>query len=189
VRQRVRTAASAGALFLVAASWGAPEAAPRESKPVAAAEYFGHVKGKTPGFFVVHIDAYTPDDTASAVALAGHDGDANAIRAALGRLDAGFIKVGDNGYRVALARRRAEDEGVRIILIIRNELEFAGRANMKFLRIPPLAAVEIWMPLAGEGEAAIACAASVVFRSADDIAITDWGNETLRAFGLRDRTK
>jgi len=176
-------------MLLMALAWDALDAAPKKSRPDAAAEYFGHVAAQSNGMFVVHIDSFTPDDTANAVALAGRDGDANAIRDALGRLDMGFIKLGVRGYRVAFARRRSEDEGVRIILILRNELEYAGRTNMKVLLIPPLAAVDVWLPRTGEGEATISCAASVVFRSADDMAITDWGDGTLRAFGLRERTK
>ena len=126
-------------------------------------------------------------DAANAIALAGHGGDSSAIRTALGRLDAGFIKLGVKGYRIAYARRRAENDGVRIILIIRNELEFAGRSSMKEFLTPPLAAVDVWLPSTGDGQANISCAATVVFRSADDIAITDWGDGMLRALDLRAR--
>ena len=178
-----------GALVLVALSWEALDAKPAGSKPVAAEEYTGHVASLSNGMLLVHIDSYTPDDAANAVALAGHGGDSSAIRTALGRLDAGFIKLGVRGYRIAYARRRAENDGVRIILIIRNELEIAGRSSMKEFVTPPLAAVDVWLPSTGEGQATISCAATVVFRSADDIAITDWGDGTLRALDLRARSK
>ena len=60
---------------------------------------------------------------------------------------------------------------------------------MKEIVVPPLAAVDVWLPGVGNGQAAIACAANVVFHSVDEIAITDWGAETLRVFDLRERTK
>ena len=156
----------------------------KESKPAPAADYVGHIASARAGLFVVHVDAFTPDDAANAVALKGRDGDSNAIRTALGNLDAGFIKIGATGYRVAYARRRQEKGGVRIILIIRNELRHAGRTNGKVLVIPPLAAVDIWIPPVGEGGVRIASAAEVVFHSADEIAITDWGAEQLRVLDL-----
>jgi hypothetical protein len=137
--------------------------------------------------FVIHVDAFTPDDVANEVAFAGRGGNSNEIRNALGRLDTGFIKLGERGFRVAYSRQLREDSGLRIILILRNELDTAGVLRLKDMPIPPLAAVETWLPDTGDGEATIAGSATVVFRSADDIEITDWGGGKLRAFGLRQR--
>ncbi len=135
-------------------------------------------------YFLVHIDAFTSDEAAAPVALAGREGNSNAIRTALGRLDAGFIKLADNGYRIAFARRHVKDDGVRITLILRNELGDTGR--IKDLVIPPLAAVDVWLPSSGAGEATISSSATVVFRSLDDVEITDWGGEA-HALDVRER--
>jgi len=161
-------------------------AAPKE-KPVAAAEYVGSLKSFAGAMFVIHIDSFTADEAATAVAVAGRDGNSNAIRTALGRLDAGFIKLGSKGYRVAYARRIRESDGARIILILRNELESFERTSLKDFPTPPLAAVDVWIPDAGDGQAAISGIATVVFRSADDVAITDWSDGSVRAFGLQER--
>jgi hypothetical protein len=176
-----------GALLAVALAFKGLYADPKATKRPPAAEYIGHVLSFRGARFVVHIDSFTPDEAANAVALAGRDGNSNAIRTALGKLDAGFIKLGSDGYRVAYARRSTETDGARIILILRNELEFVGRANLKNLTIPPLAAVDIWIPNTGDGQASVAGAATVVFRSADDVEITDWGIETVDALDLRER--
>ena len=171
-------------LLLVGLAGSDVLAKPKEPKPPAAAEYIGHLVSVGHAYFLVHIDAFTSDDAAAAVALAGRDGNANSIRAALGRLDAGFIKLADNGCRIAFARRHVEDGGVRIILILRNALE--DTSTIKELVIPPLAAVDVWLPNAGAGEATIASAATVVFRSSDDVEITDWGGEA-HALDVRER--
>jgi len=178
-----------GGVLLVACATCIPASA--KSKPMAATEYFGHLQSWTGTKFVIHIDAFTPDEAAAAVATAGHDGDANAIRKALGRLDAGFVKLGTRGYRVAFARRYISDEGSRIVLIIRNELDLApsvnsinwgtppfnppGRTNGKQFVIPPLAAVDVRISKAGSGSAVVATTATVTFHSLDHVVITDWG--------------
>jgi len=182
---RVHAAVLGGGFLLVTIAGSSLHAEPKQPKPPPAAEYVGHVASRSDSRFVIHIDAFTPDDAANAIAVAGRDGNSNAIRTALGRLDAGFIKLGIRAYRVAYARRRRENEGVRIILILRNELE--SWEQTKALPIPPLAAVDVWLPDSGEGQAAISGVATVVFHSADDVVITDWGEGTVPAFGLRER--
>ncbi len=178
-------------------------AGPKKPKATPATEYVGHVLSASGMMFVIHIDAFTPDDAADAVAIAGRDGNSNSIRSALGRLDAGFIKLGTRGYRVAFARRLLESDGDRIILVLRNELDFtastnsedplkppfmpAGRANGKDLVIPPLAAVDARISSSGAGRATISSAATVVFRSADDVEITDWGPGWAEVRDLRER--
>ena len=88
----------------------------------------GHVALLPGGIFVVHIDSYTPDDTANAIALAGHDGGRQCDPRCAGTSRCRVHQVGCQGYRVAFARRLVEPEGVRIILIVRNEVGLR-RAN------------------------------------------------------------
>jgi hypothetical protein len=173
-----------GAVIFVVMAVSALDAHGKEPKPPPAAEYVGHAAAMTGSRFVLHIDAFTPDDAAAAIALAGRGGDSSAIRMAFGRLDAGFIKLGTKGYRIAYARRGREDGGVRIIVILRNEME--NWETTKMPPFPPLSAVDAWLPDSGDGEATISGIATVVFQSADDVVITDWGEGTLRVFGLRE---
>jgi hypothetical protein len=176
-----------GSILVGAAATSLLYAGPADPKAQAAAEYVGHVTQHAGTRFVIHIDSFTPDDEANAVALAGREGNSNAIRKALGRLDAGYVKLGSDGYRIAYARRHAENDGVRMILIIRNEMTFVGRVSTKDIERPPLAAVDVWIPSAGDGQARISGAATVVFRSADDVEITDWGGGPVESFDLRKR--
>jgi hypothetical protein len=188
-------------VILVACATCIPASA--KSKPIVAAEYFGHLQSGSGTKFVIHIDAFTRDEAAAAVATAGHNGNANAIRKALGRLDAGFVKLGTRGYRVAFARRYISDEGVRIVLIIRNELDLAtsvnsgdpstppfnapARTNGKDFVIPPLAAVDVRISKTGSGGATVATTAIVTFRSLDDVVITDWGLGSLICRDLQEQ--
>jgi hypothetical protein len=142
-------------------------------------EYFGHILGGNK--LVVHIDTLTPDDAANAVAAAGRDGNSNAIRTALGRLDSGYVKIGTDGYRIAYARRIVEADGTRYLFVFRNELALGARdvipsgLSLKEQTVPPLAAGDLWLPKDGPGQATISGSARVVFRSMDDLVVTDWG--------------
>jgi hypothetical protein len=177
------------ALTAVASAGGIAEARSKRPKPAPAAEYVGHVMSFAGAMFVLHVDAFTPNEDAEKVAIAGREGNPDAIRTALGKLDAGFIKIGTSGYRVAYARRREEAGQQHIVLVLRNELPNAGRGNGKFLVREPLAAVDAWIPPQADGKAVISEAAVVVFRSPDDLEITDWGDGVLLAFGLRERKR
>jgi hypothetical protein len=132
----------------------------------------------------IRVEAYTSDEDAARIARAGRDGDANAIRSALGKLDSGFIKVDTTGYRIAYARRIVEEGGARLYLLIRNELDGAGRSSLRDETAPPLAAVDVWLPDGKKAEATIAPAARVVFQGTDQIKITDLSAQPWRSADL-----
>jgi hypothetical protein len=193
-----------GALLFWSVASSDSLASSKKPKPTPAAEYVGHVVSAGGLPFTVHIDSFTPDDAAEAVVIAGHDGNPNAIRSALGHLDAGFMRVDTWTYRIAYARRQVGPDGSRIILVFRNELESGGgarsqdplippfipqgRTNGKELGIPPLAAAVLLVPNSGMGEGRISTAATVVFRSADEVEIKDWSGGWDRVLGVRERT-
>jgi hypothetical protein len=147
----------------------------------------GHGSGRgTAGVRItIRVDAYTSDEDAVKVAQAGRDGNANAIRSALGKLDSGFIKVDTTGYRIAYARRVVEDGGSRLHLLIRNELDGAGRSSLRDEMTPPMAAVDLWLPDGKPAEATIAPAARVVFQGTDQIKITDLSAQAWRSADLK----
>jgi hypothetical protein len=156
-----------------------------KDKPRPAAKYVGHVLSLMGTRFVIQIDAFPPEDIAEQVAVAGRSGNANAIREALGKLDCGFMKFGDMGYRIAFARRVPEPDGLRLFLIFRNEFKECGRASFTTLIAPPLAATEVWIPTTGLGRAVITGVAGVTFQSVDDIKIADWSEGQLESHDLR----
>jgi hypothetical protein len=109
------TTRSRAVLLLAVSACGDLSAKGKPPNAAPAAEYTGHLASGSGTMFLIHIDSFTPDEAANAVALAGRNGDSNAIRAALGRFDAGFIKLGTNGFRVAFARRQPLDDGALIV--------------------------------------------------------------------------
>ena len=150
-----------------------------------AAKYVGHMISVGGAPLIIQIKAFTPDDVAERVALAGRGGNANAIREALGKEDCGFMKIRDQGFRIAYARSQTEPEGTRVILIFRHELPYAGLSSLKEFDAPPLAAGDLFIPTTGAGSAVVSTLASVTFRSVDDVSITDWGGGWLEAQDLK----
>jgi hypothetical protein len=146
----------------------------------------GHASGRgnSSARVTIHVEAYTSDEDAARVAEAGRDGNANSIRKALGKLDSGFIKIETDGYRVAYARRVVEEGGSRIHLLIRNELDGAGRSSLREEVAPPMAAVDVWLPDGGNAEATIAPSARIAFQGPDQIRITDLSYRPWRSADL-----
>ena len=155
-------------------------AAGKDKKP-AAAEYREHGGSKS----VIHIDAFATDEIAEKVAAAGRDGNPDAIRAALGKLDCGFVKIGGQGFRIDYARRRSIDGGAQIVILFKNELPFSEHGTGRCPGASPIAAATVVIPDGGNGRAMIFAAATVTFRSVDDISITDCGQGMAAMIDLR----
>ena len=152
----------------------------KEKRP-AAAEY----REQGGSVSLIHIDTFVPDEIAEKVAAAGHDGNPDAIRAALGELDCGFIKIGGHGYRIDYARRRSIDGGTQIVLLFRNEVPFSAHGSGKCHGASPIAAATVMIPDSGRGRAIIYSGATVTFRSVDDISIVDCGQGMATMIDLR----